>query len=51
MFLSGLGVAVSAIVARLLVMFGVVTLQRREEVAGSLWYKRVLPVGLAHAGM
>ena len=50
MFLSGLGVAVSALVARILVAVGLVTLTRREEVHGILWYKRVLPVGLAHAG-
>eukprot|EP00605_Chrysophyceae_sp_TOSAG23-4_P002455 GSChrysophyteH1.ASY1.ANO1.2714.1 assembled CDS len=50
MFLSGLGVAVSALVARLIVMFGFVQLSKKEQVEGHLWYKRVLPVGLAHAG-
>lgn len=52
MFLSGLGVLVSGIVAQLLVRFGYVQLHptRREAVEGALWYKRVLPVGLAHAG-
>ena len=34
----------------LLVVTGMVTLQRRDDVSGILWYKRVLPVGLAHAG-
>jgi len=52
MFLSGLGVLVSGIVAQLLVRFGFVQLHptRREAVEGALWYRRVLPVGLAHAG-
>lgn len=50
MFLSGLGVLFSGIVAQLIVRFGFVTLNRKEAVEGVLWYKRVLPVGLAHAG-
>ena len=50
MFLSGLGVAVSGLVAQIIVRTGFVTLQRKETVEGSLWYRRVLPVGLAHAG-
>ena len=50
MFLSGLGVLVSGIVARMLVGCGYVTLQRKDAVEGLLWYRRVLPVGLAHAG-
>ena len=50
MFLSALGVMVSALVARVLVMLGVVKLQRKEQIEGMLWVKRVLPVGLAHAG-
>jgi hypothetical protein len=50
MFLSGLGVAVSGLVAQVIVRMGYVTLQRKETVEGSLWYRRVLPVGLAHAG-
>ena len=49
MFLSGLGVAVSAIVARVVVALGYVQLSKKEAVEGSLWYRRVLPVGLAHA--
>lgn len=49
MFLSGLGVLVSGLVAQALVRMGYVTLQRKEAVEGVLWYKRVLPVGLAHA--
>lgn len=51
MFLSGLGVAVSGLVAQVIVRSGHVVLQRKETVEGMLWYKRVLPVGLAHAGM
>lgn len=50
MFLSGLGVLVSGVTARLIVGLGYVSLQRKEAVEGMLWYKRVLPVGLAHAG-
>lgn len=50
MFLSGLGVAVSGLVAQVIVRSGFVVLQRKETVEGSLWYRRVLPVGLAHAG-
>lgn len=50
MFLSGLGVLVSGVVAQLLVRSGVVVLQRKEQVEGMLWYRRVLPVGMAHAG-
>lgn len=50
MFLSGLGVLVSGLAAQLAVRLGFVTLQRKEQVEGMLWYKRVLPVGLAHAG-
>ena len=50
MFLSALGVCVSAFVARIFVLLGFVKLQRKEQVEGILWFKRVLPVGLAHAG-
>ena len=50
MFLSGLGVLVSGLAAQLAVRLGFVVLQRKEQVEGVLWYKRVLPVGLAHAG-
>jgi len=51
MFLSGLGVLVSGIVAQFIVKAGYVTVNpaRLETVSGALWYKRVLPVGLAHA--
>ena len=49
MFLSGLGVLVSAVVARLLVAIGVVDIQQKEAVEGVFWYKRVLPVGLGYA--
>mmetsp|Transcript_2777 Transcript_2777/g.2912 ORF Transcript_2777/g.2912 Transcript_2777/m.2912 type:complete len:358 (+) Transcript_2777:125-1198(+) len=50
MFLSGLGVAVSGLVAQVIVRAGYVVLQRKDAVEGILWYKRILPVGLAHAG-
>ena len=50
MFLSGLGVLVSGLVAHALVRVGYVTLNRKDTIEGILWYKRVLPVGLAHAG-
>jgi hypothetical protein len=50
MFLSALGVFFSAAVARVLVMVGVVKLQRKEQVEGMHYIKRVLPVGLFHAG-
>jgi hypothetical protein len=50
MFLSALGVFFSAAVARVLVMAGVVKLQRKEQVEGMHYIKRVLPVGLFHAG-
>lgn len=49
-FLSGLGVITSGLVAHVLVRLNLVTLQRHEQVSGILWYKRVLPVGLGHAG-
>lgn len=49
MFLSGLGVLASGILAQVVVTLGVVKLERQESVQGLLWYKRVLPVGLAHA--
>ena len=50
MFLSCLGVATSGLVAQVAVRAGYVVLQRKEQVEGALWYRRVLPVGLAHAG-
>ncbi|RYH05597.1 hypothetical protein EON65_44260 [archaeon] len=49
MFLAGLGVLVSGIVATMAVKLGYVQVQRAESIEGVLWYKRVLPVGLAHA--
>lgn len=49
MFLSGLGVLASGVLAQLVVKLGFVKLERQESVQGLLWYKRVLPVGLAHA--
>lgn len=49
MFLSGLGVACSGVFAHILVRLGFVSLQRKDAVEGNLWYRRVLPVGLAHA--
>ena len=50
MFLSGLGVVASGLFAHILVRCGYATVQRKEAVEGILWYKRVLPVGLCHAG-
>lgn len=49
MFLSGLGVSASAVTAKILVDTKQVVLTKKDEVSGALWYKRVLPVGLAHA--
>jgi hypothetical protein len=49
MMLSGMGVLASGIFARALVATGVVQIQRAEAIEGPLWYKRVLPVGMASA--
>jgi drug/metabolite transporter (DMT)-like permease len=49
MFLSGLGVLSSGLLAKALVYFKIVKLQRLDAVEGVLWYKRVLPVGLSGA--
>jgi hypothetical protein len=49
MFLSGLGVLASAIFAQVVVKLGYVTLEKKDAIAGILWYKRVLPVGFTHA--
>ena len=74
MFLSGLGVLASGVLAQIVVKLGLVNLERQESVQGVLedtsslfilrlttlihhyyaligvlWFKRVLPVGLAHA--
>jgi drug/metabolite transporter (DMT)-like permease len=49
MFLSGLGVLFSGVFAKLLVRFQFVKLERLEAIEGSLWYRRVLPVGLSFA--
>lgn len=48
-FLSGLGVAMSGIVAKILVATNYITLKKMDEIEGVLWYKRVLPVGLSFA--
>ncbi len=48
-FLSGLGVLSSGFFAQALIKLGYVTVEKPEAVQGMLWYKRVLPVGLAHA--
>lgn len=48
-FLSCLGVLTSALVARIIIALGFVTVEKKEAVLGHLWYRRVLPVGLAHA--
>ena len=50
LFLSGLGITFSSMVARFIVYLGYVKLERKEEVAGDLFYRRVLPVGVAYAG-
>lgn len=49
MFLSGLGVFSSGLFAQALVRLGHVQVEKPEAVQGILWYKRVLPVGLAQA--
>lgn len=49
MFLSGLGVAASGLVAQIIVRLGFVQLTKKEHIEGHLWYYRVLPVGMAHA--
>lgn len=49
MFLSALGVIFSAIVARVVVMLGFVKLQRKEQVSGLHYLRRVMPVGFFHA--
>ncbi|RYG60217.1 hypothetical protein EON64_19480, partial [archaeon] len=50
MFLAGLGVLSSGLAAAIPVHLGYVQIQRSEAIEGPLWYRRVLPVGLAHAG-
>jgi drug/metabolite transporter (DMT)-like permease len=49
MFLSGLGVLCSGLLAKIAVKLEYVQIQRAEAIEGILWYRRVLPVGLAHA--
>lgn len=49
LFLSGLGVLFSAVFAQIIVKLGITTLSKKEQVEGILWYRRVLPVGFAHA--
>lgn len=49
MALSGMGVLASGIFARVLVGLGYVQIQRAEAIEGHLWYRRVLPVGMASA--
>ncbi|KAJ1418824.1 triose-phosphate transporter family-domain-containing protein [Ochromonadaceae sp. CCMP2298] len=48
-FLSSLGLIASTLFARVVVLLGYAKLSRKEAVEGALWYKRVLPVGFAHA--
>lgn len=50
MFLSGMGVLVSGFFAQILVGCGYVNIEKPEAVTGSLYWKRVLPVGVAYAG-
>lgn len=49
MFLSGLGILMSGVVSYLIILTGYVTIQKKEQVSGRLWYTRVLPIGLASA--
>lgn len=49
MFLAGLGILSSGLVATIAVKMGWLQTQRAEAIEGALWYQRVLPVGLAHA--
>lgn len=49
MALSGMGVLASGLFARALVSLGYVQIQRSEAIEGVLWYRRVLPVGMASA--
>lgn len=48
--LSGLGILSSAIFARVLVYFNFASIEKREEVEGVFYFRRVLPVGIAYAG-
>ena len=48
-FLSCLGVVCSALVARIIIYLGFINIEKKDAVSGKLWYRRVLPVGLAHA--
>lgn len=48
--LSGFGIASSALFARVLVFLKFASIERSEEVEGALYYRRVLPVGIAFAG-
>lgn len=49
MCLSGIGVLSSGLYAYLMVALGIVKVNRAEAIEGWLWYRRVLPVGLASA--
>ena len=44
-----LGVLCSAVVARIIVYLGFVAIEKQTAVEGVLWYRRVLPVGMAHS--
>jgi drug/metabolite transporter (DMT)-like permease len=46
---SNFGVIGSVIFSYGLVRFGIITPKKQEGVEGKNWYKRVLPVGIAHA--
>lgn len=49
MTLSGIGVVASGLFSYVLILTGHVKIQRAEAIEGWLWYKRVLPVGMASA--
>ena len=50
LFISSLGIFLSSIVAKFIVYLGYVTIEKKDEVEGIYYYKRVLPVGVAYAG-
>ena len=50
LFISSLGILLSSIVAKFIVYLGYVTIEKKDEVEGIYYYKRVLPVGVAYAG-
>ena len=49
-FVSNLGMIVSALLARVAAALGFITPKKDKMIEGINWYLRVLPVGFAHAG-